>query len=87
MGASALYDIGDVVQFTEKHKWCGCFGAIVEIKPCGNDIRYMVGVPIPQSGTAYIFTMESEGDIHYIGRAVLVEAREADEEGEADADD
>ena len=23
---------GDVVQFNEKHKWCGCLGFITEIK-------------------------------------------------------
>lgn len=81
---SFIFSIGDVVQFTEKHKWCGCFGAIVEIKPCGNDVRYMVGVPIPgkNRGTAYIYTRMSDGDIEYVGRAVLVEAR-----GDDNADD
>ena len=39
----------DVVQFNEKHKWCGCLGIITEIKDCGtNGIRYMVGVPVPE---------------------------------------
>ena len=33
-----------VIQFNEKHKWCGCFGFIEEVK----DERIMVGVPIPQ---------------------------------------
>lgn len=65
--------IGDVVQFNENHKWCGCFGAIVEVKDFGDDVRYMVGVPVPEQGTAYIFALESAHEIEYIGRAVLVE--------------
>ena len=36
--------VGDVVQFNENHKWCGCLGIITEVKDCGdNGIRYMVG--------------------------------------------
>lgn len=66
----------DVVQFTENHKWRGCLGIIREIKNCRNetlewDTRYMVGVPIPQQGTAFIFVMESENAIEKIGKAVL----------------
>ena len=45
----------DVVQFTENHKWCGCLGIISEDKGEGHPRRYMIGVPIPDSGTAYIF--------------------------------
>ena len=63
--------VNDVVQFNEKHKWCGSFGIIYEIKKCGNDTRYMVGVPAPMQGTAFIFIMESENAIEYIGKAVL----------------
>ncbi len=69
-------NVGDVVQFNENHKWCGCFGAIVKVKDFGDDVRYMVGVPIPQKGTAYIFALESKHEIEYIGPAVLVEADE-----------
>lgn len=63
----------DVVQFNEKHKWCGSLGIIKEVKKCGDDVRYMVGVPMPQQGTACIFAMESANEIEYIGEAVLVE--------------
>jgi len=64
---------GDVVQFNENHKWRGCFGFIDEIKDYGkNGIRYMVGVPIPQKGTAYIFVMDNEKSIERIGRAILL---------------
>ena len=71
--------IGDVVQFNENHKWCGCLGIIREVKDCKeNGIRYMVGVPAPMKGTAFIFAMESENDIEYIGKAVLVLKDEED---------
>lgn len=63
---------GDVVQFNENHKWIGSLGIITEVKDCGNDIRYMVGVPAPMQGTAYIFVMESENAIEYIGKAIMV---------------
>ena len=65
--------IDDVVQFNENHKWCGCLGIITEIKDCkDNGIRYMVGVPIPNQGTAYIFVMSTENAIEKIGTAVLI---------------
>lgn len=60
----------DVVQFTENHKWCGCLGIINQDKGEGHPRRYMIGVPIPDSGTAYIF--DDGSSIEYIGRAVLV---------------
>lgn len=63
----------DVVQFNENHKWTGCLGIINKVKICGEDVKYMVGVPIPEQGTAYIFVMESEKAIERIGEAVLVE--------------
>lgn len=72
-------EVNDVVQFNENHKWCGCLGIIDEIKDCGqNGIRYMVGVPMPQQGTAYIFVMSTENAIERIGRAILV-AKKGDE--------
>lgn len=70
--------IGDVVQFNENHKWCGCLGIINEVKKCGNDVRYMVGVPAPMKGTAFIFVMDNENSIEYIGKAVLVLKDEED---------
>lgn len=70
--------VNDVVQFNEKHKWCGSLGIIYEIKKCGNDTRYMIGVAIPNQGTAFIYVMESEDAIYYIGRAVMILNRESD---------
>lgn len=72
---------GDVIQFNGNHKWCGCLGFINEIKEIHNndltseginDIRFMIGVPIPQQGTAYIFVLQSEFTIEKIGRAIFL---------------
>lgn len=68
---------GGVIQFKENHKWCGCFGMIKEWKEVGTedplvkDIRYMVGVPTPE-GTAYIYVMDSENAMEFIGMAKLI---------------
>ena len=66
--------VNSVVQFNEKHKWRGCLGIITEDKGIEHPRRYMIGVPVPQSGTAYIFDDGSR--IEYIGEAVLVEGDE-----------
>lgn len=70
---------GDVVQFNENSDWCGALGIIREVKVLKDDIRYMVGVPIPQQGTAFIFVMDSDDEIEFIGKANLV-LKEEDEE-------
>lgn len=64
--------INDVCQFNENHKWCGCLGVISERKTIGTDVRYMIGVPIPEKGTAYTYVMESENALELIGIAELV---------------
>lgn len=66
----------DVVQFIEGHKWCGCLGIIEEVKELKNDIRYLVGVPMPLQGIAYIFVLKSENAIERIGQAILVPKEE-----------
>ena len=65
-------EIGDVVQFNENHKWCGCLGIVNEKKILEDGIKIMVGVPIPQQGTAYIFVMNNEIAIEKIGKARLI---------------
>ena len=55
----------NVVQFNENHKWCGCFGFVEEVSA----EKIMVGVPVPEKGTAYIFAKENE--LEFIGNAVL----------------
>lgn len=67
-----MFSVGDVVQFNEKHKWCGSFGFVDGVKKCGDDVRYMIGVPIPQQGTAYIFTMGSANEVELIGQAIMM---------------
>lgn len=64
----------DVVQFNENHKWCGCLGIIDEVRPTKTGNRYMVAMPIPEKGTAYIFALEQ--DLERIGRAVMVPKEE-----------
>lgn len=62
----------DVVQFNERHKWCGCLGIVDSIKEFPDmRKRIMIGIPIPEKGTAYIFA-EPE-DIELIGEAVMVQ--------------
>ncbi len=75
-------NIGDVIQFNDKHKWCGSFGIINNIKIVNitneqdevirTDKRYLIEVPIPKEGIAYIYVMESEEVIEYIGKAIYV---------------
>ena len=75
---------GDVVQFVENHKWCGCLGIVEEVKLCGDDVRYMIGVPVPSNdwniSTAYIFAMESKNEFEYVGKAVLTPKEESEDE-------
>lgn len=63
--------VNDVVQFNEKHKWRGSLGIISEDKGFEHPRRYLIGVPIPDSGIAYIY--DDGSSIEYIGKAVLVE--------------
>lgn len=64
--------VNSVVQFNENHEWCGCLGIIHEVKELKDDIRYMVGVPCPEKGTAFIFVMRSEFALEYIGNAIFI---------------
>ena len=64
---------GSVVQFNENHKWCGCLGIVTEVKKYKDGkVRYMVGVPMPEKGTAYIFVTDTESAIEAIGIAAYV---------------
>lgn len=63
--------VNDVVQFNERHKWRGSLGIISEDKGFEHPRRYLIGVPIPDSGIAYIY--DDGLSIEYIGEAVLVE--------------
>lgn len=66
----------DVVQFTENHKWVGCFGYVTEVRDLGGRMRYMIAVPIPMKGTALIF--DDGSGIEKVGTAVLVPAENED---------
>lgn len=76
------YKVGEVVQFNENHKWCGCLGIIEEIEQKRSGTRYLIGVPIPNRGAAYIFVNESEKAFEYIGKALLMP-----QEGDLDVQD
>lgn len=65
----------DVVQFTENHKWAGCFGYVIEVKFLNGMVRYMIGVPMPmEKGKALIF--DDGSGIEKVGTAVLIPADE-----------
>ena len=73
------YKQNDVVQFTENHKWAACLGIIYKVKELDDDVKYMIGVPIPEGSTAFIFSMESDEEFEPVGTAVL---RYRDEEND-----
>ena len=75
-----MFEINDVVQFNENHRWCPALGIVDEVKKIKDDKRYMVAVPIPDKGTAYIYVLESDNSIEKIGKAVLVREKEEDDE-------
>lgn len=61
----------DVIQFTENHKWCGCLGIVVAIEATEEEKnKYLIGVPIPMQGTAYIF--DDGSNIEKVGTAILI---------------
>lgn len=67
-----MFRVNDVVQFTEKHKWCGCFGIISDVKEIPpNDTKYLIAVPVPDKGVAYIYVLDSTEAIEYVGKAIL----------------
>lgn len=74
MSSGDVFTADDVVQFNEAHKWCGCLGFVNEVRDCGSDVRYMIGVPLPEQGTAYIYSMASALEFERVGRAVLLPA-------------
>ena len=66
--------VGDVIQFNQKHKWHGCLGIIEEVKDYAEEpeiIRYLIGVPIPSKGIAYLFVFNYESAIEYIGQSIM----------------
>lgn len=72
---------GIVVQFNENHKWCGCLGIVTEVKKYKDrKVRYMVGVPMPENGTAFIFVTDTESAIEAIGIAAYVLREDGEQE-------
>ena len=72
-------NVNDVVQFNHNHKWAGSLGIVTEVKDYAEEptmIRYMVAVPIPKEGTAFIYVTNDEMAIEYVGKAILTPRNE-----------
>lgn len=54
------------MQFNEKHKWTGVLGIVEEI----NRERILVGVPVPEEGTAYIHCKKE--NVERVGEAIFI---------------
>ena len=50
----------EVIQFNESHKQCGSFGYIHRVRKGGS---YLIALPLPEQGTAFIFAKRNEFDI------------------------
>lgn len=76
--ANGEVKIGHVVQFTEGHKWRGCFGFVEDVKNIDDGTRILVGVPVPPkeeselTDIVYIYSMLSNGDFEVVGNALLM---------------
>ena len=68
---SALHK-GDVIQFNNNHKWCGCFGFVDDVKESVDDVLYLIGVPVPGKGMQYIASMVTNDEFNYVGRAAMI---------------
>lgn len=71
--------VGQVVQFTEGHKWCGSLGFIEHVEKCGeSNYRFMIGCTFPDNhtkcNTAYIFSMAKDCEFEPLldGHTVLM---------------
>lgn len=70
--------IGHIVQFLESHKWRGCFGFVGDVKNIDDDVRVLIGVPVPpkeesdMTNIAYIYSVLSDGDFEVVGNALLM---------------
>ena len=63
---------GDLVQFELGHKWEACIGIINQVKTCGDDFKCLIGVPVPQQGTAFIFSMYNDNEFKVVGRSLFL---------------
>lgn len=64
----------EVIQFNESHKWCGSFGYIHRVRKGGT---YMIAVPLPEQGTAFIIAERNEFDV--VGATDLILGDDDDE--------
>ena len=60
----------DVVEFKSKHKWAGCLGYVDRLDYLKEDVRVLIGIPVPESGIIYIFSNLSDNEFRIVnGRA------------------
>lgn len=64
----------EVIQFNENHKWCATFGYIHRVRKGGT---YMIAVPLPEQGTAFIIAERNEFDV--VGATDLILGDDDDE--------
>lgn len=64
----------EVIQFNEGHKWCGSFGYIHRMRKGGS---YLIALPLPEQGTAFIIAEREEFDI--VGATDLILKGDDDE--------
>lgn len=65
----AKIQINDVVQFTDKHKYRGCFGVVREMETVKRVKYYEVVVPIPGCGSER--AVATKDDIKKVGVIVI----------------
>ncbi len=69
----------EVMQFNESHKWCGCFGYIHGVRKGGT---YLIAIPSPEKGVAFIIAERKEFDI--VGATDLILKEDDDNENNND---
>lgn len=69
---------GDVVQFLEGHKWCGCFGWVDRVYPD----KILIGVPMPTSeaegvtDATFVYVNHDSDEYALIGFALMMPIEE-----------
>lgn len=69
----------EVIQFNENHKWCATFGYIHRVRKGGT---YLIAIPSPEKGTAFIIAEREEFDI--VGTTDLILKEDDDDENDND---
>ena len=68
--SDAIIRIGDVVQYSENHPWSGCLGIVADRDWHNGNIRYFIGIPVPNRETIYLHAYRDE--FYHIGVAAII---------------